>query len=85
VVHPDDVNAAWTNSASLRASTPFRAEYRLKLPDGRVLWVASHACTLCDAAGQPVRVIGTMADITGAQAAGSLSAPCPRCPETTSA
>ena len=46
------------------AGEPFSAEYRMVLPDGSVRNIHSHGEAFCDQEGRPVRVAGTVQDIT---------------------
>ncbi|MFM8330507.1 MAG: PAS domain S-box protein [Candidatus Methylumidiphilus sp.] len=66
-VHPDDwpaVNAVL--EPHLRGETPaYRSEHRLRHRDGRWLWILARAKVVeCDAGGAPLRMVGTIADIT---------------------
>lgn len=42
----------------------YSATYRLKLPDGRIHWMESLGAIYYDAAGKPVRMVGTQSDVT---------------------
>jgi PAS domain S-box-containing protein len=64
-VHPNDratVDKAYTES--LRNRTPYEITHRLLLGDGRVKFVQERCETFYDAAGHPLRSIGTVQDIT---------------------
>jgi len=64
-VHPDDraaVDEAYR--ASVRDRTPYSITHRLLMPDGRVKHVHERGETFYDAAGQPIRSIGTVQDVT---------------------
>jgi diguanylate cyclase (GGDEF)-like protein/PAS domain S-box-containing protein len=64
-VHPDDrdaVNAAYTTS--VREHTRYSITHRLLMPDGRVKHVHERGETFYDAAGRPIRSIGTVQDVT---------------------
>ncbi len=64
-VHPEDrerMNAA--QHAALSAAAPLDIEHRIILPDGAVKYVHELAALTCDAAGQPMRLTGTVHDIT---------------------
>lgn len=65
LVHPDDVEVIWAAEEAARRGEGFHAEYRLVRPDGRVRWVVNHARSVCDIKGKPLRMVGTLADITG--------------------
>jgi PAS domain S-box-containing protein len=64
LVHPEDVEVIWAVDEAARAGQSFHAEYRIVRPDGMLRWVAHHARTECDARGRPLRMVGTLADIT---------------------
>lgn len=64
-VHPDDrafVDKAYTDSVKNR--TPYDTVHRLLMKDGRVKFVNERCETFYDAAGRPLRSIGTTQDIT---------------------
>jgi signal transduction histidine kinase/ActR/RegA family two-component response regulator len=63
--HPldrDRMRALW--KAHIDQGRPFRAEHRVDRRDGVEVWVESAAETLRDDAGQPVRIIGVVKNIT---------------------
>ena len=65
VVHPDDrafVDKAYTDSVKNR--TPYDIVHRLLMKDGRVKFVNERCETSYDAAGRPLRSIGTTQDVT---------------------
>jgi PAS domain S-box-containing protein len=64
-LHPDDrarVVDAW--DAAVRSGRPFRAEYRVLRPDGRLIWVLGQARGEADAAGRSAAYVGTVTDVT---------------------
>ena len=64
-VHPDDrelVNHAFQQSLLRRE--PYQITHRLQLADGRIKVVEERGMTTFDAAGEPLRSIGTVQDIT---------------------
>gem|GEM_PF-688488 len=64
-IHPEDRDRVFTTlSAHLFEYQPFDAEYRMLDKQGRVLWVEARGQALWDAAGRPVRMSGSMMDIT---------------------
>lgn len=66
-VHPDDRERVFaTIRRSLADNTPFRADYRLRARDGRVVWVHDEVVMAADrdAQGTPTSVIGVMLDVT---------------------
>ncbi|OHB27482.1 MAG: hypothetical protein A2790_22050 [Phenylobacterium sp. RIFCSPHIGHO2_01_FULL_69_31] len=65
IVDPRDrerVSAEW--DAALAAAVPFRSEFRVNRLDGREIWVFAVAETSLDDAGEPLRLIGALKDIT---------------------
>jgi two-component system, cell cycle sensor histidine kinase and response regulator CckA len=64
-VHPDD-RAAVQHAIddALGGKQPLAYEYRIVRADGRVRWVHGRADIVRDARGQPLRMIGTVQDIT---------------------
>jgi PAS domain S-box-containing protein len=64
-IHPEDrerVNRAYTDS--IRNKQPYDIEHRLLMPDGRIKFVNERCETSYGDAGQPLRSIGTVHDIT---------------------
>ncbi|MEG4341875.1 PAS domain S-box protein [Microcoleus sp. A003_D6] len=70
-VHPDDrsrVQAAIQNY--LDSQTPnYASEYRLQCKDGSYKWVLARAQAVWDEAGNPLRMVGSMTDISDRKAA----------------
>jgi two-component system, cell cycle sensor histidine kinase and response regulator CckA len=69
-VHPDDwdrLSAA--AQAAIDSRGDFAYEYRIVRPDGEIRWARDLGRVECDHAGQPVRMIGTVQDITDAKRA----------------
>ncbi|WP_068878475.1 MULTISPECIES: PAS domain S-box protein [unclassified Phenylobacterium] len=65
IVDPRDrerVSAEW--DAALASAVPFRSEFRVCRMDGREIWVFAVAETSLDEAGEPLRLIGALKDIT---------------------
>lgn len=65
MVHPDDrdrILEEWQRA--VRDGQPFRGKYRVRLEDGRTLWVLAQAVALPEAAGQPSGHVGAITDIT---------------------
>jgi two-component sensor histidine kinase len=63
-VHPDDrISAAKTLAAAIEWRARYRDEFRLNSTDGE-RWVASHGILVMDNAGDPVRMVGVVQDIT---------------------
>ena len=64
-VHPDDRALVVHRREELLAGTGSGdIEYRVVWPDGSVHWIFGRATVVRDAAGRPVRVYGTNADVT---------------------
>jgi diguanylate cyclase (GGDEF)-like protein/PAS domain S-box-containing protein len=64
-VHPDDRAAVDTAyRASVRDHASYAITHRLLMPDGRVKHVHERGETFYDAAGRPIRSIGTVQDVT---------------------
>ena len=64
-VHPDDRAEVVLRRQELLAGTGSGdIEYRVVWPDGSVHWIFGRATVVRDAAGRPVRVYGTNADVT---------------------
>ena len=64
-IHPDDrdrVNQAYQNS--IRVHVPYDVEHRLLMRDGRIKYVHERCTTHFDEAGNPLRSLGTILDIT---------------------
>jgi PAS domain S-box-containing protein len=65
LIHPEDQHqAAQAAAAALAGGPPYNVNYRLVRSDGRVRWVHSYAEVTRDASGNPLRMFGTMIDIT---------------------
>ena len=64
-IHPDDrQRVADADAAARDGHKAIDMEYRIVRPDGEVRIVHERAESVCDDAGQPVRLIGTVHDIT---------------------
>jgi PAS domain S-box-containing protein len=64
LIHPQDVEVIWAADDAARHGRGFHAEYRLVRPDGVLRWVVNDARGMYDAAGKPLRMVGTLVDIT---------------------
>ncbi|MFM0729936.1 response regulator [Paraburkholderia sediminicola] len=64
VIHPDDqpLNERMTIEA-MRTGQPFRAEYRIRRPDGDYMWVQANGQCEFDEQGEPTRFPGVLIDI----------------------
>jgi two-component system, cell cycle sensor histidine kinase and response regulator CckA len=64
-VHPDDREAVRAAGMAAQASgVPYEIVHRIVRPDGTTRWVYELADILKDANGRPVRMVGTVQDIT---------------------
>jgi len=65
IVHPDDrAQIDLTYRMCIEEKKPKEIEHRLLINNGRIKWVSAMGRTECDEAGNPVRFIGTIQDIT---------------------
>mgnify|MGYP005991707381 CR=1 FL=1 len=65
---PEDAHLAATQASREAGSTPPQATYRIRrADDGAVRWVARTASFVHDAEGRPVRMLGTVQDVTEIQ------------------
>jgi PAS domain S-box-containing protein len=65
-VHPEDrVAAEQILTKAMRAHEKYQNEFRIVLPDGTVRWCVAHGTFFYDEAGEPVRMLGLMEDVTG--------------------
>ena len=65
-VHPDDLEPTLGKIRSFLAQTQgaHQVEFRFRHKDGSYRWIYTHADVLRDAAGKPVRMLGSHLDIT---------------------
>ncbi len=64
-VHPDDEKHLQEEIANAMAGEgDFYSEYRMLLNDGRIIWIRDRGTLLADANGKPIRMLGSMADVT---------------------
>jgi PAS domain S-box-containing protein len=65
LIHPDDKAAvAAAIAAHLQEGKPFSLEFRLRHKNGGYRWVHSRGKAMRDASNRPVRMLGSMTDIT---------------------
>lgn len=65
IVHPNDREPIMQAARrALADRSPFTAEFRILRPDGTLRWCADMAHCLYDTEGRPVRMVGTIRDIT---------------------
>ncbi len=70
LVHPDDRERTLDASPGASAGTQVaQYEFRIRLPDGRVRWLASRSIAFTDAQGRTLRRIGVNWDVTDAREA----------------
>jgi PAS domain S-box-containing protein len=69
LIHPDDrgVVAAAIESSVGRGSSDYAVEHRIVWPDGSIRWMACRGRAEFDALGKPLRMAGTVADVTEQQ------------------
>jgi two-component system cell cycle sensor histidine kinase/response regulator CckA len=64
-VHPADREAVrGAKRAAIASGAPYDIVHRVERPDGTIRWVHEQATILRDADGRPIRMIGTVQDIT---------------------
>jgi PAS domain S-box-containing protein len=64
-IHPEDLEAMVVElGAAIDGGSPYQSEYRTLLPSGEVRWLSSRGQVLNGAAGRPVRIVGTLSDVT---------------------
>ncbi len=64
LVHPDDREKAAPPWASIMALLPRELDYRIIRPDGTVRSLHEKSEVILDAAGSPIRLVGTTQDVT---------------------
>ncbi|MBA4017134.1 MAG: hypothetical protein C0483_08180 [Pirellula sp.] len=65
LVHPEDLDYVMTAvTAAIREHRRYRAEFRIVRDDGSLRWVCNHGTVDYDHCGAPLRVVGTIQDIT---------------------
>lgn len=65
LIHPDDRERVWTSvNGAIAEHTPYAAEFRIVRPSGEVRWVENSGQAFYDADGRPIRVLGTLSDVT---------------------
>jgi PAS domain S-box-containing protein len=70
-VHPDDIaeRERLTREALARPEESITQEYRIRLGDGRYIWVWDHGIIVRDPSGAPLRMVGNVLDITARKTA----------------
>ena len=64
-IHPDDLDGVLAeDERCTRTGDPFRMEFRVVHPDGRILWVRDDAVLIQDESGEPLHWLGLMLDVT---------------------
>jgi len=64
-VHPDDREAAADKIAqAMESGEDYVNEYRVRRPDGTIVWLSARGRFLFDEQGKPVRMLGAMVDTT---------------------
>ncbi|GIW04127.1 MAG: hypothetical protein KatS3mg059_0747 [Thermomicrobiales bacterium] len=64
VVHPDDRDIVGHHASHVPGGDRFAREYRVQHRDGRWIHVWEHGVIVRDARGEPVRVVGSIFDVT---------------------
>jgi PAS domain S-box-containing protein len=65
MLHPDDLPRARRDlEAAIAAKDSFHNEYRCITMDRRIIWLTCHGRVVLDAAGNPLRVVGVVNDVT---------------------
>ncbi len=74
-LHPDDlVNVINTFDNAVLTQTGYTIDYRIIRPNGETRWVSQLGRAICDSSGKPVRVLGTVQDVTERKRAEALQA-----------
>ncbi len=64
-VHPDDLEYVMAAIAdAIREHRVYRAEFRIVRDDGSIRWVCNHGSVDYDESGNPLRIVGTVQDVT---------------------
>lgn len=64
-VHPEDLSQVEAEiEVALHEQTDLQTQYRVIWPDGKLRWVEAQARSVFDPDGQPIRMVGTLRDIT---------------------
>jgi two-component system cell cycle sensor histidine kinase/response regulator CckA len=64
-VHPEDRERLQSMVAkAIHDRQPYQIEHRIRWPDGTLRFVSEHADLVFDAQGRPIRMVGTVLDIT---------------------
>lgn len=64
-IHPDDREDVQKSLASaIETKSPYSSEFRIQKLDHSISWIQGHGITICDENGNPVRVVGTLLDVT---------------------
>lgn len=65
LLHPDDSERVWAAvREAVDTRTKYECEFRLVRPSGDIRWVNNHGRAVYDESGTPVRMTGTITDIT---------------------
>jgi PAS domain S-box-containing protein len=65
IVHPEDrISVIQVVNRALAKGVNYEVEYRTTWLDGSEHWICSKGKVYCDKAGQPIRMLGTVMDIT---------------------
>jgi PAS domain S-box-containing protein len=73
-VHPEDIHRIeQAVAAALATHTDFEAEYRVIYPNGSIHWLVGRGRGIYNAAGQPLRMLGVILDISDRKLAEAAS------------
>jgi PAS domain S-box-containing protein len=64
-IHPDDIESVNEGMVeAMKDHALYESEYRVVLPGGDVRWISAPGKIIRDSSGQPIRIVGTMMDVT---------------------
>lgn len=64
LMHPDDRDMVMQRvNTALRQRKPYEAEFRIRRSDGAYIWVLARAEATRNAAGRPIRLVGSLEDV----------------------
>ena len=64
IIHPEDKEIAQQASQNLLSKGKAECEYRIKRPDGKIIWLHDHKSVVFDSEGNPIQMGGVATDIT---------------------
>lgn len=64
-IHPDDRERVLTDiEQAIAGRAEYHTEYKLRRPEGSMIWVETRGKLICDANGEPERMVGVCMEIT---------------------